>query len=292
LLVTYGIALRFLYFSLRRDFCVEGARDRLRGPVARFVSGDIADPEKERERCDRGLELWAPAVPISYALCFTLLGFDLIMALEPDWFSTLFGAWYFIGNLFVALALLALVSIVLRKRLRLERFLTEARQADLATLLFAFCLVNTDFFWSQYLTIWYGNLPEETVYVIERSIDASLPWTALSWVALGGFFAIPFIALLFRRIKRSAGLLQLVALVVCAGIFLARFLEVGPALVDVDHGAGLGAVAMPLVSAALVVLGFLGFGALLYVRLLAQVPILPIGDGVFVREFAAEEDPA
>jgi hypothetical protein len=288
LLAAYGLSLAFLYYSLRRDFCVAAVAKRLQGKVAAWVGKGIRDPEREAERCDARMSLLSPIVLIGFALSFSLLGFDLVMALEPDWSSTLFGAWIFIGHLFAGLALLGIVSIVLRRRLGLERYLSEARQRDLGTVLFAFCLLNIDFLWSQYFTYWYANMPEETEYLLKRIHSESLPWPGLSWVALTFFFFVPFLALLFRKVKQSGTLLGAVALLVVLGILLARFLEVAPALVH-PAGPSPATIAVPLLASVLVFFGMLGAGTLGYGWLLTQVPILPVGDAAFMQHLAAEE---
>jgi hypothetical protein len=283
--ISYSVAIYFLYFSLRRDFCVPGVRDRCKGRLAAMVGRDIKDPEAEARRCSRRLSALAPLVAILYAITFSALGFDLIMALEPDWYSTLYGAWYFIGPVVSGLGLLAIAGLVLRRRLPLAPYLTQKRQSDLATLLFAFVLVNTDFFWSQYLTIWYSHLPEETSYIIKRTIDFRLPWAGLSYLSLAGFFLIPFIALVFRRVKRNGPLLGTVALINVVGVVLARFLEVAPALIELSPTPGAGALVRPLLATALVLVGFLGVGWRLYRGLLTAVPIMPVGDPIFVEMF-------
>ena len=288
LLAAYTLSLWFFYYSARRDFCMSGVSKRLKGPLAAWLGKGIGDPRQEAERCDARLSLLAPIVILGFAGAFSLLGFDLVMALEPDWSSTLFGAWFFIGHVFSGLALLALVSIVLRPRLGLERYLTDARQRDLATLLFAFCLLNIDFLWSQYFTYWYANMPEETGYLVRRIHDAHLPWHGLSWVALLSFFFVPFFALLFRKVKQSGTLLGAVAVLVVFGIFLARFLEVAPALLQ-PSGPSPAGIALPLLASALVFLGMLGAGTFGYGWLLTQLPILPVGDEIFVRHVAGEE---
>jgi hypothetical protein len=285
LLLAYGVGLYFVYLSLRRDFCLGQVRERFTSKLGRWLGRKIGDGQAEAERVTRRMAVVAPIVALLYGLCFSLLGFDLIMALEPDWFSTLFGAWYFVGNVFIGLALLAAGSVALRGQLGLSRFLTAKRQSDMATLLLAFCLLNADFFWNQYLTIWYANLPEETFYVIERTVDASMPWRSLSLVSLAAFFAVPFLALLLRRVKRSGPLLTAVAGIAAAGVVLARFVEIGPPLLEVEQGSGLGVLALPLLAAVLVLLGLLGVGLLLFGRLITTVPIMPVGDAVFGREF-------
>jgi hypothetical protein len=289
LLLTYGLSWTFVYYSLRADFCIEGVAQRFSGRLASWVGKDIKNPERERARCEARLDVLAPIVAIVYGLLFTLLGFDLIMALEPDWFSPLFGAWYFMGNMFAGLALLALVSMPLRKKLGLHDFLTEQRQSDMATILFGFCLVHTDFFWSQYLTIWYANMPEETYWLIERTADKELPWGGLSWVSLMAFFTIPFIALLFRKVKRNDSLLALVSVIVVLGVLLVRYLEVAPALSGLEPGAGMGAALVPLLASIGLFCGALGLGLVLYSRFLTAVPILPIGDSIFEAHATEEE---
>jgi len=288
LAASWGLCLAFVYYSLRRDFCVAQVSARFGGWLGRLVSRGISDPERERARCDARMSLLAPML-VTFALMFTVLAVDLVMSLEPDWFSTLFGGWFFIGHVFSGLAILGIVGILLGRSLGIDRFIGTKRRADLATVLFGFCLVTTDFFWSQYLTIWYANLPEETGWIIERTIDPSLPWSSLSWVTLLAFFAIPFIALLFRKVKETAPLLAAVAVVVVVGIFLARFLEIAPALLDVQPGSGTGVLALPLLSAVLTFAGFLGGGMLLYQQFLTWVPVMPVGDDVFRREFGEEE---
>ena len=289
LLGMYAVSLTFLYYSLRRDFCLAEVSKRFSGRLGAFLARDIRDSEAERRRCEARLGILAPAVLICFAVVFTFLGIDLIMALEPEWFSTLFGAWYFVGHLFSGLALLAILSIVLRPKLGLQRFLSNTGQRDLATLLFAFVLINVDFFWCQYMTIWYGNLPEETGYVITRALDASQPYRYFSWLSLAAFFVIPFIALLFRKVKGTQSLLLPVAAVVTLGILLARFVEVAPPLLRLERGSGLPAVVGPFVSTLLVFGGVLGAGLLLYHQLLTRVPIMPVGDPVFVQTFSSEE---
>ncbi|MBW2277811.1 MAG: hypothetical protein JRF63_09985 [Deltaproteobacteria bacterium] len=288
--VSYGLGLYFVYLSMRRDFCLAEVRERFSGKLGTWLAKGITDGEAETARLDKRAAVVAPFVALSYGICFTLLGFDLIMALEPDWFSTLFGAWYFVGNIFFGMALLAIGSVALRRQLGLERFITAKRQSDMATLMLAFCLLNTDFFWNQYLTIWYANLPEETGYLIERTIDTNAPWRSMSFVSLGAFFALPFMLLLLRRVKRSGALLSIVAAVAACGLCLARFIEIGPALLEIEPGGGLGALIWPLLSAGLLLLGLLGLGLLLFGRLLPAVPIMPIGDPVFGREFRGKGD--
>jgi hypothetical protein len=179
--------------------------------------------------------------------------------------------------------LLAVTAMVLRQRVGLAPWLTSTRQRDIATLLLAFTLLNVDFFWSQYLTIWYGNLPEETEYIIPRVLDEHLPWHHFAYPALICFFFIPLIALLFRKVKQTIALLLPIALVPVLGIFLVRFLEIAPPLLGIKPGYAPGEIVRPLLASLLVWLGFAGLSWQLYRRFLSTVPILPVGDDGFAR---------
>ncbi len=274
-IVLDAVSLSFFYYSLRRDFCSSEVAEHFRGTIANLVGKNNADADAERARCSRRLAILAPIVGLVYAVTLTFIAVDLIMALEPDWFSTLFGAWYAIGHLFVGLALLAIASLGLKGQPVAVLF-SELRQRDLATLMFAFVLVNVDFFWSQYLTIWYGNMPEETGYLIERTANPRLPWSTLSWFTLFAFFIIPFIFLLFRKVKSERPLLVGVALVMVVGIFMARFIEIAPPLLGLEEGAALADALIPLAAAALVFAGFLGVGLLSSATLLTKVPLVSV----------------
>ena len=294
LLLSFSVSIAYLYYSIRRDWAaIPGKLRETYSGIARAFAGrnlDGKDQETERMRCAGRLDVLAPIVAMVYAITFTMLGFDLIMALDPLWYSTLFGAWYFIGNLFATMALLAIVSIVLHRPLGLGAWITPSHRSDLATLLFAFCLVNADFFWSQYLTIWYGNLPEETGYVMKRTLDGDLPWRVVSWLSLVAFLAFPFILLLFRRVKRSGFLLSIVSIVCISGIFMARYIEIAPELLGIAAPARLDALYVPFASALLTFIGVLGVGLLVSMRVLRGMPVMPVGDDIFHAVHADEGD--
>ena len=85
-----------------------------------------------------------------------------------------------------------------------------------------------DGFWAQYLVIWYGDLPEETAFVMHRTAEA--PWAVLAWIVLFGCFLIPFVTLLSREVKRRPRGLLTIALVVLVSMWLERFMLVSPSL--------------------------------------------------------------
>lgn len=178
-----------------------------------------------RERTPRIL---SPILLILYVLVYTLVAFDLVMALDPHWISTLFGWYFFIGNFYAGLATIAILAVLLRRRFALEERIAPPVLHDLGKLIFGFSLFWVYLFWSQYLTIWYGNLPEETEYIIVRVRE--FPWTYLSWAVLVLAWIIPFLGLLGRNAKRNPLTLFLVSAMVVIGIWLERYLLVVPSL--------------------------------------------------------------
>jgi len=282
LILMYAMALYFLYLSLRKDFCIAEVRNRFATGLGAWLAKGIRDDNAERLRCDTRMSYLAPPVVIAYAIIMSFLAFDLIMALEPDWFSTLFGAWYFISHLFVGTGIIVTLSLYYKAHHDLGRFLPELKQRDIATILFAFCFLSTSFFWDQFLTIWYANLPEETHFLINRA-QGSLGTLVI--VGLATFFLLPFVALIFRKVKHSRMLLSTVSAIALIGIFIMRFLEIAPPTLSLKHPAVFSYIAIPLLGSFLVLLGSLGIGLWLYAKLLTKVPVMPIGDDIFANEF-------
>ena len=220
----------------------------------------------------------SPILAILFALGFSLIGFDLVMSLSPHWYSTLFGMYFFTGAFYSSLAFLFLLTLLFVKPLDLGNFVGERQFHDLGKLLLGFCLVTGDFFFSQFLVIWYGNLPEETRFVITRINSA--PWKHLAWTVLILGFAFPFVVLLSRKAKMRRGVMLVVSGIILIGMWLERFLLVAPSL---WKGRDL-----PLgFSEFLISLGFLGLMSLSLLWFFKRFPSLPISDPLF-QEIANE----
>ena len=270
LLVLYGLSLLFVYHSLRPDVGLACEIDREWGNgLAKALARGWRGTEVEQERSRRARSILAPIVLISYALVFTLIGFDLVMSLAPHWYSTLFGGYFFISNLYLGLAALAIAIILARKQFNLHEQITTVQFHDLGKLIFAFCLMTGDFFWSQFLVIWYGNLPEEVEYVIRRIYED--PWSPLSWAVLLICYLGTFVVLLSRQIKvRPKGLFTISA-VILGGMWLERYVLVTPSIWPGSN--------IPFGWIEILILG--GFGAvyiLTFLAFLRTFPLLPISD--------------
>lgn len=141
----------------------------------------------------------APSVLV-FGVTLTLAAFDWIMSLDPHWASTIFGVYVFSGATVSSLAALALLAIVLEGSGALRGVMTAEHRHDIGKLLFGFVVFWAYIAFSQYLLIWYANIPEETVYFRERWEGS---WKIVSLVLMFGHFVVPFIALLPRDAKRD-----------------------------------------------------------------------------------------
>ena len=227
------LSLYLLYRSLRPDVGLlqQSGEHPATGFTRRLIAG-WRGIHHERDAAQRAQSRLAPAVLIAYGWVFTLVGFDFFMSLDPHWFSTLAGGYYFIGNLFLGLAFLSVVAVWAQKRLNLTEYIGPHQLHDIGKLLFGFCILWAYMFWSQYLVIWYGDLAEETEFIYHRMHGA---WAPVAWTVFAMAFVIPFVVLLSRAVKTSRRGLTAIAAVAFAGMCLERFLLVSPSL---WHGEG------------------------------------------------------
>jgi hypothetical protein len=168
----------------------------------------------------------APALVLVYALVYSLFAFEMVMAMDAKWLSNLFGGFVFIGNIYGAWAVLILLTLFYSKRGALSEWVSTNELWDLGKLTFGFCMVWGYFFFSQFLPQWYGNLPEETQYMILRVRE--FPWKGFAWVTLSACFIVPFILLLSRDLKKTPRCLGTVAVLILIGLAMERYIVIMP----------------------------------------------------------------
>lgn len=186
----------------------------------------------------------AAILVLAYAAGYSLLAFDLMMSLAHKWVSNLFGFFYVMGSFLSALMMLAILGITLRRTMGLTDVYTKRQQHDLGKLCFGFSVFWAYLMFSQYLVIWYGNLPEETYFIFYRLAGA---WRPIGIAVFLMVFLIPFIGLLGEKPKKFSPTMVGFAIVSLVGIWLERYLEVVP---SINHGAG-PALGIPEVGTAL-----------------------------------------
>jgi hypothetical protein len=150
------------------------------------------------------MEKIAAPSAIVYSLTVTFAAFDLIMSLYPHWYSTIFGVYYFSGCILGFFALTPVVIALIKRRGYLTRLITTEHAHDLGKLMFGFVVFWAYIAFSQYMLIWYGNLPEETVWYEARENGI---WAYISLTLLFGHFLLPFLWLMSRYPKRKAATL-------------------------------------------------------------------------------------
>jgi hypothetical protein len=164
------------------------------------VAQDASDDPALTLRMERG----SPIILLLYAVTVTFASFDWLMSLTPDWFSTIFGVYWFAGAVVAALAALILAATGLQSTGRLASCITVEHYHDLGKLLLAFVIFWGYVAFSQYLLIWYANIPEETVWYLPRQSGF---WRAVILLLLVGHLLIPLAGLLPRAVKRRKPLL-------------------------------------------------------------------------------------
>jgi hypothetical protein len=147
--------------------------------------------------------LAAPGL-VAFALSVNFAAFDLLMSLDPHWFSTIYGVYYFAVCVVCFCAVMPKIMVGLQWRGVLPRVVTVEHFHDIGKLLFAFVVFWAYIAFSQYMLIWYGNIPEETQWYLKRQTG---DWSYIGLTLLFGHFVIPFLLLVSRFIKRRPKLL-------------------------------------------------------------------------------------
>ncbi len=226
LLVLSGFALAQLYWSLRPDMGL--LREKVGGwrrDLYTRLSGGWQGIDLEIERARVARSRLAPALVVLYALLWSVWAWDWLMSVEPEWVSTLFAAWIFMSHFLLALGATAIVTCRVRRYGSFEKAIDGTALHDMGKMVFAFTIFWTYLFFSQYLVIWYGRLPEETHFVKLRLWGAYEP---IAIAVLLCVFLIPFLGLLGIKPKRNPTTLTLFAVVSGVGLWLFHFLLLAP----------------------------------------------------------------
>lgn len=204
---------------------------------------------------------------VFFGVTFWLASFDWIMSLEPEWYSTIFGFYNFAGAFLSGLAMLALLLVWLQGHSSMKSVIREEHLHDVGKLLFAFSTFWAYLWFSQYMLIWYANLPEETVYYVRRLHGFWQPLFVLNLVLN---WVVPFFTLLPRMNKQKAGILVRVSIVLLAGRWLDLYLMIMPSFSGGKPRIGLWETGL--------VAGLVGVFGLAFLRALGRAPLVPLRD--------------
>ena len=164
-----------------------------------------------------------------WVVVVSLWGFDLVMSIDPTWYSGLFGGYFVVSTLYTTFCLLAILTV--RANARGQASIPPAAIQDVAKLQFALAVMWMYFFWSQYLVIWYGNVPIETRFFLNRFFNP--PWGHIAWAIFVVGWLVPFAYLLKRLTGRPPARHKVFTVILFMGwiaIFVERILIIFPSL--------------------------------------------------------------
>jgi hypothetical protein len=257
------------------------------GMLAYFLSKwsleqDRTDDPRERRRLrERMQNLSGPGI-LLFGLTVTFAAVDWVMSLEPEWFSTIYGLLIMVGWGLTALAFAIVTTVLLARDDRLAHVYQARHFHDHGKLLLAFVMLWAYFSFSQFLIIWSGNLPEEIPWYLRRLFGG---WGYVAVALVIMHFALPFVLLLSRDLKRRARSLVLVALLVLFMRVVDLVWTITPSALAMSHHGGAGAgdhggmadiVGYALNFVTPVLIG--GVWLWWYTRELRSRPLLPLGD--------------
>jgi hypothetical protein len=221
-------------------------------------------------RIARRMQVLSGGGLLAYGLTVTFASFDWLMSLDPEWYSTIYGFLLIGGQGLTALAFLIAVLVWLSRRPPLDAVVAPVHFHDLGNLMLAFVMLWAYFSFSQYLIIYAGNLPEEIAWYMHRLFTG---WRFIGLLLVLFHFAVPFLVLLSRKVKRAPELLVKVAI----GLLVARLIDLFWLIAPAFHKNGL--VVHWLDAALPLSLGAIWLGC--FVWQLRGRAILPLHDPQF-----------
>jgi hypothetical protein len=208
---------------------------------------------------------------VFFIITESMMSWDWIMSLTPHWQSTLFG-WYVFATMFVsAITVIAMVTIYLRHKGFLPH-VNDSHLHDLAKFMFGFSIFWTYLWFSQFMLIWYANMPEETAYFTPRLLG---PYQLLFMGMLISNFVFPILVLMNSDYKRVPWFIILTGIVILIGHYVDVFVMITPATVGNNWHIGI-----PEISS---VLFFLGVFIYVVFNALSKAPLHAKGDP-FMKE--------
>lgn len=211
----------------------------------------------------------APAIVFIYVVVYSLFAFEMVMGMDTIWFSNMFGAFNFIGNVSMGWAVLAFTVILLAKYNKdFAKVVSVDQLWDLGKLQLGFTMLWGYFFFSQYMPQWYGNMPEETAWMLARVRGE---WAPLSYFVFSCCFVVPFVLLLSEDLKKTPWAYLCTILIIMTGYWFEKYVVVMPQMFPDVIPLGFGG----FLELGLF-LGFLGTYGLCIQNFLSKYPYIPV----------------
>lgn len=256
LAIWSGLAIYYFRLSRRQD-----------------ETGEITLSERMQARS-------GPAVML-FSLCTTFAAFDWVMSLAPMWFSTMFGVYIFAGSILAAHCAIAAITFLLQSQGAIKDEVTVEHYHDLGKFINGFTLFWTYIAFSQYMLIWYGNIPEETEWIYHRQVGI---WGPLGLVLIFLHWMLPFVGLMSRHVRRNPKLVFAWAVYLLVMHFLDIYWIVMPEAEAYSGGVS------GLVTSVLLTAGMIGlyFGGVFWFAYANNVKVLAVRDPRLPESLAFE----
>lgn len=204
---------------------------------------------------------------IVFAITLTFASFDWLMSLDAHWYSTIFGVYIFAGSFLAMLALTTFIIIRLQSNNVLTTSITEEHYHDLGKLMFAFTIFWGYMAFSQYFLIWYGNIPEETIWFLHRWESS---WKTISLIIVFGHFVVPFFILFPQVTKRNKPVMTIMTI----WILTMHWVDIHWIVMPTLHHHGFHFSWLD----ATTVVGIGGIFLFIFWRLFTNHPLVPVND--------------
>ncbi|MDA8745055.1 hypothetical protein N9N28_10525 [Rubripirellula amarantea] len=249
-----------------------------------FRGSTEQDETGERAVTDR-LQYWSGPAVMAFALITSMAAFDWVMSLAPTWFSTMFGVYMFAGSILSAHCLITVVAFVLQKKGAMRDEVTVEHYHDLGKLIFGFILFWIYISFSQYLLIWYGNIPEETEWFYHRQEGG---WWMLSICLVVFHWIIPFLGTMSRHVRRRPWAMCFWGVYLLVLHFFDVFWMIMPEANAVGAAGPIALSLFPVLASVLCVLGMVGLLAGLVLMVAGGTKIIAVRDPRLAESMAFE----
>jgi hypothetical protein len=248
------LSLWYIYTSVRLDVGIlpEAGARWARNLRERMRTG-FTDERRELHSTHSLQGRLAVFLAFAFGFGWIVLSWDLSMALDPHFQSTMYGWWFFMGGWVAALASWTIIVMAWRRYLERYDLIQEKHFHDLGKLCFAFTAFWGYITFGQYLVIWYGNMGEETHWMRLRLIEG---WRIPTLLTVGLMFAFPFFGLISRAAKVFLPTMVLFAMCTVVGLWMTRYLEVYPSIYGVLGNIPLGIWELGTTAGVLGIWGF------------------------------------
>lgn len=231
--LLFFVMIRYVKISLRRDIGLLREKSSNKAFWSKPIYDSLVRNWKGSEielHASRDQLAWnGPLLVLIYAVVYSLFAFEMLMSLDSIFYSNLFGAFIFVGNIFMGWAMLSLNTTRVSYSDSIYKKVLGTQQLwDIGKLNLGFTMLWGYMFFSQFLPYWYANIPETSQWMILRTRE--FPWMGLGYIVLTCCFIFPFVMFASDDIKKNPKTYRIVASVILVGMWLEKYLLIMPEL--------------------------------------------------------------